>query len=292
MPEVRKAIFIDGDFIFIEGEEFMTDVTEDFGELEGFSLYEGRSPETSNEAAIGGIPAEKLGKSIGETIRISFGNKEEDYIITGFTQSGNYFGKKVGLTDEGFSRLAPDFSPNYIYIYLEEGEPADAFIETLESRYGNAISKPMNMDELLEAETRAYIAICALLAAAILIITAAVVTLILYFVIKTLIARRRRDFGVQKALGYTTFQLMEQIALSFLPVVSAGAVVGVIMGYFGINPMISALFRSVGIMKFDMIVPFAWMALLCAGIAFMSYAIAMLISYRIRKISAYILITE
>jgi putative ABC transport system permease protein len=292
MPEVRKAIFLDGDFVFIEGEEFISDITEDFDELEGFALYEGRYPQISNEAAIGGVPAEKLGKRIGDTIRVSFGNNEEEYIITGFTQSGNYMGKTVNITHDGFRRLAPDFTPNFIYRYLLEGERADAFIETLESRYGNAISRPVNMDELLEAATRSYVAICALMAVVVLIVTAVIVILILYFVIKTMIARRRRDFGVQKALGYTTFQLMEQIAISFLPVVSVGSVIGAIVGCAGINPMISAMFRAAGIMKFDMIVPLTWMGLLCAGIALMSYAVAILISYRIRKISAYVLITE
>jgi putative ABC transport system permease protein len=292
MPEVRKAIFFDGYTVFIGEEEFNADITEDFSELEGFMLYDGNYPKTGDEVAISGIAGEKLGKAIGDSIRIGLGNEEEEYLISGFIQSGNYVGKIISLTDEGVRRIAPDFVPSFIYIYLEEGEPADVFIEQLENRYGSAIYMSINLDELLEGQTRSYVTMTTLLAVIILLITAVIVTLILYFVIKTMVVRRRRDFGVQKALGYTTFQLVEQIALSFLPIVAAGSAIGAIAGCFGINPMISALFKGVGIMRFDMVISLTWMILLCAGIILMSYAVAILISYRIRKISAYILITE
>jgi putative ABC transport system permease protein len=196
------------------------------------------------------------------------------------------------MTAEGFRSIAPDYTPYLIYIYLDEGEPADVFIERLESRYGSAIDRPINLDELVEGQARSYVALVAALAVIVLGITAVIVTLILYFVIKTLVVRRRRDFGVMRALGFTTFQLVQQVAMSFLPVVAAGSIIGVILGSFGINPMITALFKNIGIMRFDMVISLTWMALLCVGMVMLSYTVAILISYRIRKISAYILITE
>ncbi|WP_081765405.1 FtsX-like permease family protein [Paenibacillus pini] len=39
-----------------------------------------------------------------------------------------------------------------------------------------------------------------------------------------MILKRKREFGILKATGYTTFQLMTQIAMSFVPIVIIGYV--------------------------------------------------------------------
>jgi putative ABC transport system permease protein len=132
----------------------------------------------------------------------------------------------------------------------------------------------------------------ALLSVIVLLITAVIVFLILYFVIKTMVSRRRRRFGAQKALGYTTYQIMQQISLSFLPVAVSGALLGAVASFLWINPLLTLLFRSIGIMRFDLIISFTWLGALCIGVVVLSYAMAMMISSRIRRISAYVLVTE
>ena len=292
MPEVAKAIFFDSFVTLIDDEEFYADITQDFEELEGRMLYEGSYPKTAHETAIGGHAAARLGKHIGDMVTVSRGREEASFVITGLIQSGNNVGRQLLLTEEGFVQLMPEFTPSEIYVYLEAGEAADVFVDVLDNRYGSAIAEPINMEEIIEGQTRSYVTITALMAAVVLVITGLIVFLILYFVIKTMISRRRRRFGVQKALGYTTYQIMQQVALSFLPVVLGGSLLGVALGSVGINPLVTALFRSVGIMRFDMVISYTWLGALCIGLVVLAYAISMLISFRIRGISAYLLVTE
>ena len=292
MKEVNQAIFFDQDITTISEEDYFVMISQDFDELCGQMLYKGNYPKSAGEVAIGGFGAAKLGKNIGDTVRISFENEEAEYVISGFIQSGNNIGRQLTLTEEGFIKLKPDYMPTEIYVYLKEGERADAFVETLVSRYGSAINKPVNMDEIIEGQSRSYVIIIELMSLVVLLITGVVVFLILYFVIKTMIVRKKRRFGIQKALGYTTFQIMQQIALGFLPVALGGALLGSVIGCFGINPLMTALFKTVGIMRFDMIISYIWLIALCIGLTILSYIIAMVITYRIRRISAYILVTE
>ena len=196
------------------------------------------------------------------------------------------------MTAEGVKRILPEYLPTGIYIYLEEGERADAFIELLERRYGSVIYQPINVDSLIEGEVGSYVTIVSLMAGVILLITGFVVAMIVYFVIKTVIARRRQAFGIQKALGFTTVQLVQQISLGILPVVTIGSIAGVAAGYFWICPMLTALFRSVGIMRFDLAIAHLWMVLLCVGMVAFTYIVTLCVSVRIRKISAYALVTE
>ncbi|MCL1809550.1 MAG: FtsX-like permease family protein [Clostridiales bacterium] len=292
MPEVRKSIVFDGVMVLVNDEVFFVDVTEDFDDLEGQMLYEGSFPESPDEIAIGGAASEKFGKSTGETIRVVNGQKEADYLICGLIQSGNNIGRTLTLTVEGVRRVIPDYIPAAMYVYLNDGVETASFINALEDQYGGIIDKPINLEELIDAATGSYVALISLFAVCVLMVTGFVVSLVLYFVIKTMVARRKRDFGVQKALGFTSLQLVQQISLSFLPVVAIGSAAGVACGYLFINPMLSAMFKGVGIMKFELVISHAWLATLCVGIVLFSYLVAALVSSRVRKISAYALMTE
>ena len=292
LPGVRKAIYFDDIMALINEEFFVVNVTEDFNEVEGQMLYEGSYPQAADEVVIGGSMAKQLGKEIGDTLKISSGTKDAQYIISGFIQSGNNVGRTLALTVEGIKRIVPDYLPAIIYVHLQAGEEADVFIELLEKRFGSIITTPVNMDEMIAAQTSSYITILTLATIVILIITALIVTLILYFIIKTMVIRKRRYFGVQKALGYVTSQLVQQISLSFIPVALAGSLLGIILIYLGVNPLISALFRATGLMRIDLVIAHSWLIILCVCIAVLSYIVAVLISVRVRKISAYTLVTR
>jgi putative ABC transport system permease protein len=106
------------------------------------------------------------------------------------------------------------------------------------------------------------------------------------------ILRRRRELGIQKALGFTTLQLMNQFALYFIPVIAAGVMAGGLLGIFGFNAIFVALTRGMGIMTASMPVPALLTIATCAGLVVLSYAFALLIASRIRRISAYALVSE
>jgi len=115
---------------------------------------------------------------------------------------------------------------------------------------------------------------------------------VLYLVIKTTIIRRRRELGIQKAIGFTTFQLMNQIAMGLSPSIIIGTVLGSAGGYLGFNAIFVALVRGMGIARADLPIPLAWVAVMCAALVVLAYTISLLTAWRIRKISAYTLVTE
>ena len=292
MPEVRKSIVYDGAVVLINDEVLFADVTENFDDLEGQMLYEGSYPASPDEIAVGGATSEKLGKAIGDTVRVVNGHKEADYLICGLIQSGNNIGRTLTMTVDGVRRIMPDYIPASMYVYLNDGVDTASFIQTLEDQYNGVIDTPVNLEELIQAATGSYVSLVSVFAVCVLMVTGFVVSLVLYFVIKTMVARRKREFGVQKALGFTSFQLVQQISMSFLPIVAIGSAIGIAGGYLFINPMLTAMFKGVGIMKFELVISHAWLATLCVGIVLFSYAVATLVSSRVRKISAYALMTE
>ena len=116
--------------------------------------------------------------------------------------------------------------------------------------------------------------------------------MILYLVIKTMILKRKREFGILKATGYTTLQLMTQIALSFVPIVIAGVIMGGVLGCLYTNSLLTLLLSGAGIHNVKFIVKIPPIVMLCIGLVVLAYLVSMLISRRIKWISAYGLITE
>jgi len=114
----------------------------------------------------------------------------------------------------------------------------------------------------------------------------------LYLVIKTTIIRKRRELGIQKALGFTTLQLMNQIALSLSPSIILGAALGAAGAYVFFNPLMEAVMGGMGISQSTLLVPVSWVVVPSAVLVVLAYAISMLIAVRIRKISAYALVSE
>jgi putative ABC transport system permease protein len=116
--------------------------------------------------------------------------------------------------------------------------------------------------------------------------------MMLYLMLKTVILRRRKELGIQKAVGFTTFRLMNQFALNFIPVVTLGVAAGGLTGAFGFNSLFMATVRGMGIMTASMPTPVGMTIIVCIGLVVIAYFFAMLISWRIRKISAYALVSE
>ena len=118
-------------------------------------------------------------------------------------------------------------------------------------------------------------------------ISVVVIALILYLLIKSLVYHKRKDYGIYKALGYTSGSLMLQTALSFMPAIIASVVCFSIGSYFVANPYMSTFMRAFGLMKVNFDIPVIGVAIIGAGLAVVSFLLALMQTARIRKIEAY-----
>jgi putative ABC transport system permease protein len=150
----------------------------------------------------------------------------------------------------------------------------------------------VNFDKGMAEGMASYQKIVAAMGLAMLVITLLVVTLVLYFVISSSVIRKKRELGIQKAIGFTTYQLMNQLSISFTIPIIIGVVIGTLLGAFYTNPMMSVSMKSAGVMRAGFIVDPYWIIAFGAATIVFSYLLSMLITWRIRKISAYALVTE
>lgn len=260
--------------------------------LKNNQTYEGRYPKHDNEVAIGGTLASLLHKGVGDTVRVTCNGQSADYLITGLTQSINDLGKGTYFTDTGFRRIVPHYMPSYLYIYTENHTHITDTMHTISTRFGAQVIGVSNDRASAINILGSYGTVVAVFATLMFAVMALIVILILVLLTGAMLVSRRQEFGIQKALGFTTGQLKRQVALSFLPVGIVGALVGGLLGQFFANPLVSVLFRGMGLLKLDFILPAATVPAVCILIALLTFLISMLAAGRVRHISPCALMDE
>ena len=79
----------------------------------------------------------------------------------------------------------------------------------------------------------------------ILVLSLIVIAFVLYLLVRTMLNNKKQDYGILKALGFTTGQLILQTAASFMPAVLLSTAAGVTVCSFIINPLIAVFLKDI-----------------------------------------------
>lgn len=255
-------------------------------------LYQGRFPKYSNEVAIGGLLALKLHKEPGEMITLKKGDKQKKYLITGLIQGANYMGHDVAITEEGYRSFVKDYEARTLNIYTKDKHEIENIIQYIKQHHSTKIIGIQNNRQAVEAAMGSYRDIVSALVCVIACITLFIIILIMYLVQKTSILQRKQEFGILKALGYTSKQLINQIALTSFIVFVISTVTGAVLGYYLMNPLLSMLLSYIGMMKVQFEIPWFMLFNIVLLICLSGTLISMIVARRIKKISPYLLVNE
>ncbi len=127
---------------------------------------------------------------------------------------------------------------------------------------------------------------------AIVFVTGGIILLLLTMIIRMLLLRKRKQYGILRSMGYTTKELMIQIAASLLPSVIIGVITGTIFCCFLAGPITTKILSAAGISNMQFAVSPFKIILVGVFIVLFAFIIAMLQARKVRKLSAYELLTE
>ena len=273
------------------GIALMATMSDDFSDVNNQNVcIEGRFPKYENETAIAVKYAKEKGLKVGDEITLTAEGKEAEYIISGFTQTSNNLGKDCLLTRAGYEQMGEFQNADY-YINLTEGTDIDAFNERVSSRFGEHINTSVNVLAVVEGSSAVYVSLMTIIDAAILVLSGIVVAFVLYLLVRTMLTSRKRDYGVLKALGFTTGQLILQTALCFMPAVMISTLIGIMVSAVVINPLTALFLKGIGIVKCTFAVPAGFITAAGLGLILFTFGIACLLSLGIKKITPRALLT-
>ena len=137
-----------------------------------------------------------------------------------------------------------------------------------------------------------YAGIVSAVTVVLFVISVLMVLLVLYVIIHSVISRRRQEFGIYKAIGYTSRQLTIMTAARFVPALALSAVLSAVAGIWYLPVINQFIFRQIGAIKNHFVISI-WillvMALVFTAVAFF---ISVLLAAPIKKITAYSLLKE
>ncbi|MCL2364722.1 MAG: FtsX-like permease family protein [Defluviitaleaceae bacterium] len=287
-PEVRSAFgFSQAQELTVNGMSTLSRVAEDTNMLEANTIVTGRFPILDNEIAVGVSVMQSLGLNIGDWVTISDGELEKRLLIV-----GSNAGALGVITLDGLRHVRPEFVFDTIWMNLHPNVDARGFAGFIREYESDVVIDVGMLYESVQSDWDVVGSVFGIVSWAIVFTVAIVVVLVLYLVIKTVILRRRKDIGIQKALGFTTLQLMNQIAFSTIPPLFAGVIIGAIGSYYAFNPLYAVLLGLSGVARVDLPTPVSWVFVICTALILLAYIVSMLITWRIRKISPYALVSE
>ena len=279
--------------VFIGDREVKTIVSEDFGKMELLKTYAGRFPSEENEVVIGGTLADKLGKHIGDTMTVSCEDESADYKIVGLIQTIVDSGQVVVLTDSGIKKIDEDYERNSIYIYLNNVSDIDATVEEIKSIAGdNELISVVNYDKYAKNAVQTYVDISKYVVTVIFIVSVCIVMLIIVLLVNDYINKKKKEFGIQKALGYTTLQHILQLGYTFMPSVIVGTVIGAIFAGSFLNKALGYVLYSTGVAKLEFMINKPMLALVGATVLVFAYIALLSKANKMKKISPYQLFVE
>ena len=257
-------------------------------------IYDGRFPEYDNEIAVSGKFAKEYGYAIGDEIKLEYGDEKYTYLITGFLQTTNNDGKEALLSVKAAEHLIDfTYAPAAYNFDCDDKEIVQKVLDDCTDEYGDHIVGTVNFWEVIEGSMTTFKSIAALMLVLVCAISAAVILLVLFLLIKSFLYSKRRDYGVLKAIGYTSNNLILQTALCFMPPIILSVLVFSVVSYFAANPYMNMMMSSFGIMKANFTIPIPGVVVVGVGIVTVSFLFAVFEARRIKKIEAYkILIAE
>lgn len=266
-----------------------TIICEDFSQLENDIAYEGNHPENADEIAVGSAFASDY--AVNDTFTILFDSKKYKFRITGFIQSVNNNGLIAEITDKGYARMTDESFETY-NLYLANDADIPAFVQKLENDYDEFTANVSNAAKETESMQMMYSSLITIVAIVLFIITVLIIMLILYVILRSMLTSMKTDFGIYKAMGFTSGQLMMRTVGSITPIILGGAIISALLGIFYLPAMLSGIFGVLGAMKNNFEVPVCLLLTMAVILTAVNVIIGMILCRPIKKINPYSLIKE
>lgn len=251
-------------------------------DLENETLIEGRLPKYENEIVITAKISEMLQAQVGDVIYVEGTGKQKDYIVCGIDQKMNNMGLKALMNFKGAQRLNGTGTAYWLYIHTKEGVTYSQMENLLNENYENLTIRDSEkvIENAMSSISIAMNLICLVFVA----ITVFVVCLVVMLLVKTKVAQEKRNYGIYKALGFTTKQLVLQMVCSNLPIMILGAMIGTFGSVYLTDSLVIGCLSFFGIKACDMEINPVWLLVTVVGITVVAFVVTVCCSMKIKKI--------
>ena len=257
-----------------------------------FDLYSGRMFENDDETVLGSYLADELELGIGDTIKASYGGKTKEFKITGLQQSA--LNNRLYVTEEAAEELGVNTGYEYIRVSVKDADEkkVDDILRKGEELGDSNITETENNYRYQHSKENAPVFAIGFIVFLLVAANVVIIVLVIRLLLKSIFVKREKEFGIKKALGFTSTQLRVQLAFSLIPATAIASAVGAVCGYFLINPLFGLVLSGFGIKSSHLIIKPELVVAPAMAVIIMVFVFSFVMSGRMKKVSAYKLIQE
>ena len=257
-------------------------------------VYEGNMVKEDNEAVLGSITAEKAGVGVGDEVEVSVGNHTERFLVVGLQQAVYGLGERIYITDGGLQKLCVEPVYDYLRVRIKDAnvENVNEFNRKVEDLLGSKCTGTENHFEKTRSKDNLPVYSTSIVVMCISVIDLVVIMVVIRLLLKSIFIKKEKEFGIKKAVGFTSSQLRLQLAISLLPTCMIASLAGAVMGHIFINPLFAFTFNRMGIKESDLIMKPILIVLSALIVTFLIFVFCYIMSHRMKKVAAYTLIQE
>lgn len=263
-------------------ESYQVEFWEDTEKIKTNTIVEGRYPLYNNEVVLSRRICDTLNAKIGDVVNISSNDKTEGYLVVGITQHISYLGRKAVMTFEGVQRVNETVKPRVLMVYKAEGVAFAELEKDILEKYPDL--EITDAEKILESTCESISVAMSMLCVVFNVCTVIIIVIIIFLMIRMKMAQEKTHIGVDKALGFTTMQLITRIIMNYVPIAFCGSIVGVIISYYVYEPLVSLCISFCGIRNCHMERDGIYMLATVVLITVTTLIASFLISVKIRKI--------
>jgi putative ABC transport system permease protein len=208
----------------------------------GFDIYEGRLPKKYNEINVSVQMLSDTNLKIGDKMSFKIHGKDEEFLIVGSFGSIKYGGRNVRLLNEAMEHYNLKSYYNTVAVQLKNPKSYADFKEDFEHHFkGTLVQANLgNYNDLLHDMTSMVPPVVSTISIFMLILSA----LNIISIISIIIIDERRNFGIQKALGFTSRFLKIRIISRIAILTSIGIAAAVLIHSIVSKPLIELVITS------------------------------------------------
>ena len=291
---ISKVNSYNNDKITIYTEEEKTTVACEFWDtpekIDNMSMIEGKLPEYDNEIVVSMTLKRELGIELGDVVYVEGQQEKEDFVVCGFNQRMAGLGRGTLMTMEAGRRLNGESPTMKIYAYLKDGYSFGDLEEKILQKFPNVtiLDSKATAANITSTLSGGMFLICLVFVG----ITVFIVFLVVNLLVKTKMISEWRQYGIYKALGFTTKQLIVQTMMSNLPVITAGAITGGILSIYILNPFVGFCLSTCGIFECDLSIQPIWFLTSVIIIVTVAAIVSFSCSFKVRKLKPIEMLNE
>ncbi len=245
--------------VAVNGVDYTANVID---QPERFHVLEGKTCIKDNEIVLTEFVAAHFGVAIGDIVTVQGERGSSEYIVSGIYSCANDMGDNVGMSREGYLKIANDNPHIWCWHYfLADSSQKTVIADALENAYGGDVHVHENtwpgLFGIIYAMRTLGVFMYIMVTIFILIVTVMTGS-------KILVAEQS-DFGIYKAIGFPAGHLRVTFALRFGMIAVLGSIIGTILAAIFTNPFVSSVMKLAGISNFAS-VPFVGNILLPASV--------------------------